>query len=134
MLRFAQFIYYVSDVEKSLQFYEKAFGFKRKFVDPTGQYGELDTGETALAFAAQDLAKINLPKGFRPFNLSEAPAACAVTFLAKDIHKAFSKAIEAGAVEVAPIERKPWGQSVSYVRDPEGILIEISSEMEDCPH
>jgi uncharacterized glyoxalase superfamily protein PhnB len=41
----------------------------------------------------------------------------------------FSKALKAGATLVAPLADKPWGQTIGYVRDPNGILIEISSEM-----
>lgn len=132
MLRLGQMIYYVPDVKRSVEFYNKAFGLEIKFMDPTGQYAEMQTGETSLAFAALDLALTNLPNGFRPFALDDKPAACAMTFLSKDVHASLAKALESGAVEVAPLEEKPWGQMVSYVRDPDGILIEISSEMHIC--
>jgi hypothetical protein len=38
----------------SLDFYRRAFGFKTRHFDEEMQYGELDTGETALAFAAHE--------------------------------------------------------------------------------
>ena len=42
-------IVYVPDVSESLGFFERAFGFKPRFVHESGTYGELDTGETTLA-------------------------------------------------------------------------------------
>ena len=39
MIKFAYTILYVQDVEKSIDFYERAFGFKRKFIAPGNSYG-----------------------------------------------------------------------------------------------
>ena len=57
-------IIYVPNVTQTLEFFEKAFGLKKKFLHDSGDYGELDTGETALAFASHDLGQANLPKGY----------------------------------------------------------------------
>ena len=46
---------HVQDVEKTVAFYESAFSLKRAFVHEGG-YGEMDTGETKLAFASVELA------------------------------------------------------------------------------
>ena len=48
MVKFGYTILYVEDVEKSIAFYENAFGFSRKFVTPEKDYGELITGETTI--------------------------------------------------------------------------------------
>ncbi len=37
--------------------------------------------------------------------------------------------VAAGAVAVAPPAHKPWGQTVSYVRDLNGVLVEIATEV-----
>ena len=42
-------IFYVEDVEKTIQFYKKAFGFQQKFITPEKDYGELISGETTIA-------------------------------------------------------------------------------------
>ena len=60
-LRFGYTILYVSDVAASLDFYERALGQRRRFVHESGQYAELDTGPTALALAARELAAANVP-------------------------------------------------------------------------
>ena len=56
-------IVYVPDVAASLQFFECAFGLKRRFLHESGTYGELDTGETTLSFAAHSLGESNFPGG-----------------------------------------------------------------------
>jgi lactoylglutathione lyase len=62
MIKFGYTILYVTDVIKSIEFYEKAFGFERKFITPDSDYGELNTGETTLSFASKELANSNLKK------------------------------------------------------------------------
>ena len=42
---------YVADVLATIDFYERAFGLKRRFVHESNLYAELNTGETVLAFA-----------------------------------------------------------------------------------
>ena len=37
--------------------YEQAFGFRRRFIHPSGNYGELATGETSVAFATHVVAE-----------------------------------------------------------------------------
>lgn len=43
-------IIYVPSVESSLRFFGQAFGLQQKFLHDSGDYGELSTGETTLAF------------------------------------------------------------------------------------
>jgi hypothetical protein len=44
--------------------------------------------------------------------------------ISADLHK-IEKAIAAGAVEIKAPTAKPWGQIVSYVRCPDGTLVEL---------
>jgi catechol 2,3-dioxygenase-like lactoylglutathione lyase family enzyme len=128
-VKFAYTILYVKNVAQSVAFYERAFGLKQRFIDESGQYAEIETGGTALAFAANELAHSNLPEGFQENSLSKPPAGIEVGFVAGDVKAAFSKAVEAGAIAVVAPKVKPWGQTVAYVRDLDGILIEIASPM-----
>ena len=41
-----------------------------------------------------------------------------------------NNAIAAGATLVEKPKTKPWGQTVAYVRDPDGFLVEICTPME----
>lgn len=50
-------ILYVDDVEASLAFYEAAFGLERAMLHESGDYGELATGGTKLAFSSVELTR-----------------------------------------------------------------------------
>ncbi|MBX7067617.1 MAG: VOC family protein [Parachlamydiales bacterium] len=121
-------IFYVENVEKTIEFFEKAFGLRRLFIDPSGSYGQLETGSTALGFASFELASQNLPQGYRKITPKELPG-CEISFTARDVHRSLNHAVKAGAELIASPEEKPWGQTVAYVRDSNGILIEIASDM-----
>ena len=129
MIKFAYTILYVQDVEKSISFYEKAFGFKRKFIAPGNEYGELLTGDTALSFAAVSLAKTNLTAGFIEGKQEGKPFGIEIGFTTEKVEQFFIDAIKAGAIAVESAKTKPWGQVVAYVKDPDGFLIEICTPM-----
>jgi lactoylglutathione lyase len=126
-MRFGYSIIYVPDVEAAISFYEKAFGLTRRMVVETGEYGELETGETALAFAADFLAEKNLPGGYRKNSPGDLPPGFEVAFVTEDVDAAFEKALAGGAEEISKPEKKPWGQIVAYVRDLNGVPVEICS-------
>ena len=130
MIKFAYTILYVKDVEKTIEFYEKAFGFTRKFVTPENDYGELLVGETTLSFASTNLANSNLKDGFTESSLTNKPFGIEIGFSTNDVEATVKSAVEAGAVIVENPKTKPWGQVVSYVRDLDGFLIEICTPME----
>ncbi len=130
MIKFAYTILYVRDVEKSLEFYETAFGFVRKFLAPGNEYGELSAGETTLSFASVELAKSNLREGFTESSLAQKPFGIEIGFSTGNVEAAVNTAVNAGAVLIEPARTKPWGQVVAYVRDPDGFLIEICTPMD----
>ena len=125
MIRFGYTILYVQDVKKSMAFYEAAFGFERVFITPEGDYGQLNTGATALAFASTELARTNLPDGYTESSLSNHPFAMELGFVTQDVEETVKQALSAGAVIVSDPRQKPWGQTVAYLRDIDGFLIEV---------
>jgi lactoylglutathione lyase len=124
-MKFGYTIIYTNNVEKSIEFFENAFGFKRRFIHESG-YGELDTGDTTLAFASHDLGSSNLPNGYIKTD-SDKPLGIEIALVTESVEEAFKKAIEAGAKEIMKPLSKPWGQIVAYVRCPDGTLVEICS-------
>ena len=118
-------ILYVKDVPRSVAFYEDAFGLNRRFVHEAGMYAEMDTGGTTLSFAAYGLAKSNLPCGFQENNPSRPPAGFEIAFITDDVQAAFDRALDAGATTVSAPATKPWGQTVAFVRDKDGIVVEL---------
>jgi lactoylglutathione lyase len=124
-MKFGYTIIYVADVSSSIVFFETAFGFRKKFVDDSGDYGELDTGDTTLSFAAHSLGNANLPLGYIAVDSSDRPLGMEIAFVTDKIEATHQKAIAAGAVEIKAPTAKPWGQIVSYVRCPDGTLVEL---------
>lgn len=72
-MEFSYKIIYVPDVSASLTFFENPFGLRRRFLHESGTYGELDTGETTLAFASHTLAGTYMPAGYVAADASPQP-------------------------------------------------------------
>ena len=119
-------IVYVPDVTASVEFFEKAFGLRRRFVHESG-YGEMDTGPTTLAFASHALARSNLRSGYVEASASNLPLGMEVGLVTDSVEQAFDRAVAAGAGPVTAPAAKPWGQTVAYVRCPDGTLVELCS-------
>lgn len=118
-------IAYVPNVSESLKFFSEAFGFEQKFLHESGTYGELSTGSTTLSFAAHELGETNFPGGHVHASASEKPLGMEISIVTADVAATHKKAVHLGAKELSPPSQKPWGQTVSYVRAPDGVLIEI---------
>ncbi|TEW50661.1 VOC family protein [Psychromonas algicola] len=125
MVKFGYTINYVRDVDVALSFFEKAFEMKRRFITDENDYGELDTGETVLAFASHELGLSNFSGGYISSTDSGKPLGIEIVLVTDDVGAIHQRAIQYGAVELKSPETKPWGQVVSYVRCPSGILLEL---------
>jgi lactoylglutathione lyase len=128
-MKYAHTILYVENVAETIEFYEKAFGFDRKFLTPENDYGELISGETTIAFASIELGNSNFKSGFEKISKSKKPFGVELAFTTENIEKDFQNAINFGATEFEPITEKPWGQKVGYLIDNNGFLIEICTPM-----
>jgi lactoylglutathione lyase len=124
-MQFSHTILYVSDIQRSLAFYGQALGLKTRYIHDSGQYAELDTGTTKLAFSSAELARTNV-QAFTPNDATQLPAGFAISLMVEDVPAIFAKAVEAGAASIAEPDVKPWGQHLAYVRDLDGILIELN--------
>jgi lactoylglutathione lyase len=128
-MQFGYTIIYVPSVADSLAFFGQAFGLTTRFLHGSGTYGELETGATALAFAALELGQAHFPQGFVAAHSSQQPLGMEVALVTGDVPAAHARALRAGAVELQAPETKPWGQNVSYVRCPDGTLVELCTPM-----
>ncbi|HXR14445.1 MAG TPA: VOC family protein [Solirubrobacteraceae bacterium] len=122
-------IVYVPDVAAAIDFHQRAFGLGARFVAEDQSYGELDTGATTLAFASETLGDSHYDGGFRRASTREQPCNVEICLVFDDVGAAFQQALSAGAIELAAPAEKPWGQTVAYVRDPFGTLIELASPL-----
>jgi len=124
-VRFGYTIVYVSDPSQSLAFYTAAFGLERRFVTKENDYGELISGTTTLAFASKELAKSNLDGVVVAAVDGEHPPGMEIALVVADVPAAVKNAVDAGAKLLKQASTKPWGQTVAYVRAPDGVLVEL---------
>ena len=128
---FAYTIVYVPDVRASLAFFERAFGLKTRFLHESGAYGEVETGTggARLAFVDHATARDSLQQDYVAADASPRPLGMEIGFTVPDVQAAFDRAVAAGARPLAAPVTKPWGQTVAYVRCPDGGLVELGTAM-----
>ena len=95
---------------------------------PSRGYGELETGDTLLTFVGRQFiedtdllggAQVVFPRSGEP------PIGAQIAFVTDDIHADWHQAVEAGATILKPPEPKPWGQTVGYLLDMNGVVVEL---------
>ncbi|MBL8277795.1 MAG: VOC family protein [Pelomonas sp.] len=130
-MNFAYTLVYVADVAASLAFFERAFGLKTRFLHESGAYGEVDTGAsgTTLAFVDHATARESVQHDYVPADASPQPLGMEIGFTVADVPAAYERAVAAGARPLAAPVSKPWGQTVAYVRCPDGTLVELCTAM-----
>ena len=130
-MNFAYTIVYVPDVAASLAFFERAFGLKPRFLHESGAYGEVDTGAggTTLAFVDHATARDSVQHDYVAAHASPQPLGMEIGFTVADVPAAYERAVAAGARALAAPVTKPWGQTVAYVRCPDGTLVELCTAM-----
>ncbi|WP_342779515.1 VOC family protein [Methylibium rhizosphaerae] len=129
-MKLAYTILYVADVPASIEFCERAFGLERGFVHESGEYGELLTGSTRLAFAQHGIARDNLGQDYVDAQRSPQPLGMEIGLVTDDVEAAWRHALASGATALKAPQRKPWGQTVAYLRCPDGLLVELCTAMD----
>lgn len=125
-MEFGYTLLYVDDVKETMDFYAEAFGLEAGFLHESGEYGEMVTGKTKLGFVRHETASSH---GFKYQKTKDLPPPFEIAFTTKNVEDAFKKAVKAGAEALSEPATKPWGQTVSYVKDCNGFLVEICSPM-----
>jgi catechol 2,3-dioxygenase-like lactoylglutathione lyase family enzyme len=122
-MKFRYVTLFVADVSRAQSFYQAAFGLETAFVHESGQYAELATGDTKLALSAHTLARDVVGIAYAEASRDRPPPPVEVSFGVDDVRAAHARAVAAGAVSVKPPTRMPWGQTVAYLRDGDGVLV-----------
>lgn len=125
-MNFRYTILYVSNVQNTLDFYARAFAQEQGFLHESGDFGELQTGETKLAFCSIALMK---QLGKTVATDPGALPAFEVAFETDDVASALARALAAGAELVQGVEHMEWGQTTAYVRTPDGTMVEICTKV-----
>lgn len=126
---FGYTIVYVRDVNASLSFFEQAFGLQRGFVSEGAEFGTLATGSTALAFCSHAVARDSVGHEYVSAEESARPLGMEVGLVTEDVAAACQRAVAAGATLLNPPKAKEWGQTVAYLRCPDGTLVELCTPM-----
>ena len=121
-MQFGYTILYVDDVRATLGFYGRAFGLSTRFTHESGAYGELETGATALAFVSNAMLR-EIGKTPQPPQLDKPSSEIAL--VTPDVAAAVQRATDAGARLVQAPKAMPWGQTIAYVGDCNGFLVEL---------
>ena len=125
-MQFGYTILYVDDVPATLAFYGRAFGLATRYQHESGSYGELETGSTALAFVSHALLQ-QIGKTPQPPVLDQPFSEIAL--VTADVPAAVERAVMAGATLVQAPRAMPWGQTIAYVGDINGFLVELCTPM-----
>lgn len=94
---FGYTILYVQDVKATLEFFNAACGLKTAFLHESGDYGELDTGQTRLAVSSIELMQ---QPGKSPATKSVTNPSFKIAFETDDVAGALARAMQAGAEQV----------------------------------
>lgn len=129
MPAFAYTILYVDNVQAQVDFYRKAFGLENAFITEDNTYAEMASGGTKLSFAHHSMGDGSFTEPYRKSTAGERPFGIEIAFSTDDVQATLDAAVGAGGTLFAPVKAKPWGQTVAYVRDPEGFLVEICTPM-----
>lgn len=121
--RLGYVILWCEDIEGAIRFYTDTLGFAQKARH--GDYVELETGPTTLALVARSFVRDQLHLELPPGGHEASEIGIVVD--RSEVTAAFARAVSAGGTAVQQPHEQPWGQVVSYVRDPDGHLIEICS-------
>lgn len=117
-------ILFVENVAEATKFYADAFGLSPGFIAESGDYGEMRSGGTTLSFSSRQLMR---QLGKNPGSPDAAAPVFEIAFEVADVPRALARALDAGATLVQDVREETWGQTTSYVNDPDGYLVEICS-------
>jgi len=108
----------VSDMEKSVQWYQDLFGFPLR-----GAFGknwtEFDTGNTALSLHLASTEK-KQPE-------DAVPGSATTCFFVRDVEAFHKRAVQKGVRVISEPVHEPWGGSKADYADPDGLVFSIVS-------
>ena len=120
----ATVIYLENGVKEALDFYQKVFDFTLNYYQEDLDFGELDTGTTALMIASYNAGLYMTGPKFSDY-VTAKPKNVELAFTVQDVDACFQAAIEQGAKLVKEPTTFPWGQRAAYAEAPDGTLLGI---------
>ena len=124
-MKLAYTIVYVSDVAASLAFFERAFGLSAASCTRAAATASWRPAPPRWPLPTHATARGNLGHDYVAADASAAPLGIEIGLVTDDVAAACDRAVKAGATLLSPPTTKPWGQTVAYVRCPDGTLVEL---------
>lgn len=115
----------VSDLERSVQFYQDVIGLTLKH--QAEEYAQFETGNTRLGLYTRDAMARLLREPLRS-PPRDAPG-FEIGFKVEDVDSAYENLVLLGAQPAAPPQTRLWGQRTAYLRDPDNHLIELVQDV-----
>ena len=113
----------VSDLEKSIEFYEEGLGFPRIESPPEIAFFTLNGSWLGLynrESLAEDAMVSSEGSGFNGFTISHNVAS------ESEVDQIIGQAVSVGATLVKPPQKVFWGGYSAYFKDPDGFLWEVA--------
>lgn len=117
---------FVTDMAIMAHFYRDVLGMRTDWNGAVN--AELYSSEMRLLmFGRDDFEKMTSRKYTYPTDQNGTLELSFSLLKYEDVDQEYERVVKAGATPVFPPTDEPWGQRTSYVSDPDGNLIEISS-------
>jgi len=117
-----QFIIYVSDQSGSRDFYKKVLLIEPSLDVPGMTEFQLNEKCKLGLMPEKGIAKILSDKTMEPESGNGIPR-CEIYLHVENPEEYYQRAIEAGAREVSPVQKRDWGDMAGYVSDSDGHII-----------
>jgi len=121
ILKFATVVVYADDVPATIEFYRRVTGVEPTYYDAELGFAQLGEDQ-AVSIASHEAGMLMLADGYGHVR-SQRVRGTELAFWTSDVAGAFQIALEAGATALTPPRVMPWGQTVAYVRAPEGTIL-----------
>jgi metallothiol transferase len=105
---------YVSDLNKSIDFYQNAIGFRIKFIED--EWIEFDLGETSFAILKRPSSKGKV-----------VPQKTRIMFETNDIESLYHDLRDKNVTFIGEIRNEPYGKLLTF-EDPDGHWLEFFQE------
>jgi lactoylglutathione lyase len=122
----------VTDFPATFVFYRDVMGLTPSYGSEDDVYTSFDTGTGTLALFKRNLMKIALTGEVVPTVEATPPTVDTflITFNVPDIDELFANMVAKGVKFITlPTDRPEWGIRTAHLRDPEGNLVEIYSDL-----
>lgn len=121
-VRLGYAILFVSDLERSIDFYRDVIGLPLR--RRAEAYAEFETAGAKFALfprsALPELIGREAPEGRVPWPQGE------VAFICDDVDAEHARLAAAGIEILAPPTDRPWGERTLHVADPDGNVVELT--------